>query len=772
VKNKYYLLHSHFDLPARENPWLEADDADPSAAPYPTLRERALQTCHGPNAASPLIAANGRIENFLNNYAHLSFSFNPEILDYMEHHHPAAYERILAADRSGGGALACPYPPLELGRLNTSDQRTAIHWGLLDFQRRFSRKAEGLWLAGCAATDETLALAAEAGVAFVVLEPSRAADTRARIVDADWIEAAPETLDTTRPYLWKSGGHSIAVFFYRADLSPSKLYDSLPFALTSERPLAAVHEQAIDIGQRLANRLIDALTANDAVELSHAAAEGSLFGHHRHGGQRALTYALDRLRQEAPAQRTTYAGFLGLFPPPEEVRLAAPPLVEREDWHRPLREALRSLSEDLSAVYRTGAANLVADIHRARELYGEALFSARWASLRGFLDRACDGHPPPAEGRHLMRLLELERARLRMLSRWTYASKDAGDPNALQALKFAARALDLAELTGEGEEQSLLLALEKIPVQSPSVKDASGLYTRLAAPLQLSPERILAHFAIADHLSTGPIAHAELGRPDTTAFAAEIFPACRRTRRTKRRMHALSIARVKLRRRRTGERWEGFVVVHHDGGTDLTCWLKMGRAADVGERSAPIEEAFLAQPAETFTVWMDEHLGQRYGLDALLPSDRATALARLIPRGETQRRAFMLQWHSTLRRFAADPNAADDVATLLTEATTTLGIPANALPGVARFREAVRKAAHAFAFRPGPDTLDRLTVLIDSSGQSELHLDLWELQESAWQGLRRYPNAAAEDLALARWLAQTLGLSTDSIRPEEPEAAA
>ena len=99
----------------------------------------------------------------------------------MQHKDPEIYAAILEADRlsqqnfSGhGSAIAQVYNHMIMPLANTRDKRTQIIWGIKDFESRFKRKPEGMWLAETAVDLESLDMMAEQGIKFTVLAPHQA----------------------------------------------------------------------------------------------------------------------------------------------------------------------------------------------------------------------------------------------------------------------------------------------------------------------------------------------------------------------------------------------------------------------------------------------------------------------------------------------------------------------------------------------------------------------------------------------------------------------
>ena len=64
---------------------------------------------------------------------------------------------------------------------NPRDKRTQVVWGVRDFQHRFGRDPEGMWLPETAVDVESLELMSEAGIKFTILAPHQAWRMRNRV---------------------------------------------------------------------------------------------------------------------------------------------------------------------------------------------------------------------------------------------------------------------------------------------------------------------------------------------------------------------------------------------------------------------------------------------------------------------------------------------------------------------------------------------------------------------------------------------------------------
>jgi alpha-amylase/alpha-mannosidase (GH57 family) len=171
-------IHGHFYQPPRENPFLEYVELQDSANPYHDWNERVTAECYAPNAASRIMDGEGRIAKIVNNYSKISFNFGPTLLSWLQENAPDVYASVIQADAdsmktfSGHGcALAQAYNHLIMPLANSRDKRTQVIWGLRDFQYRFGRTPEGMWLPETAVDLETLDLLAEYGISFTILAP-------------------------------------------------------------------------------------------------------------------------------------------------------------------------------------------------------------------------------------------------------------------------------------------------------------------------------------------------------------------------------------------------------------------------------------------------------------------------------------------------------------------------------------------------------------------------------------------------------------------------
>jgi alpha-amylase/alpha-mannosidase (GH57 family) len=99
----------------------------------------------------------------------------------MEKNSLDVYEAILQADKESqkkfnghGSAIAQVYNHMIMPLANDRDKRTQVIWGIRDFEKRFGRFPEGMWLGETAVDTPTLEILAEHGIKYTILSPYQA----------------------------------------------------------------------------------------------------------------------------------------------------------------------------------------------------------------------------------------------------------------------------------------------------------------------------------------------------------------------------------------------------------------------------------------------------------------------------------------------------------------------------------------------------------------------------------------------------------------------
>lgn len=502
--DRFVCIHGHFYQPPRENAWLERIERQESAHPFRDWNERIDAECYRPNARARILDAEDRVVTLTNNYARISFNFGPTLLSWMQVRAPRTYAGVLAADKESirrfghGSAMAQAYGHLILPLASPRDRVTQVRWGVRDFESRFGRKPEGMWLPETAACTDSLRALADEGIAFTVLSPRQAKAVRKK--GSEKLEEVNEgTLDTRRPYrVDVGGGKSIAVFFYDGATSQ-----------------AIAFERLLSSGDGFASRLLGAFRGNGP-ELVHVATDGETYGHHHRFGEMALAYALDRIESGTGAKLTNYATYLAAHPPEDEAVI-----VEKsswscahgvgrwssdcgcrmrgdsnQGWRGPLRESLDRLRDQIDELYERAARDVLFDAWAARDAYIDVVLDRSDETVRKFL--AAHAKDPTGEGAHrALELCEMQRQRMLMFTSCGWFFDDVSGIETAQILQYAARAVELASITtGASLEPRLLEQLEPAHALGHPTPNARSVYESAIRPSRVDPERLAGSFAL------------------------------------------------------------------------------------------------------------------------------------------------------------------------------------------------------------------------------------------------------------------------------------
>jgi len=626
-------VHAHFYQPPRENPWLEEVETEPSASPAHDWNERITAECYAPNGAARVVDSNGKIESIRNNYASISFNFGPTILGWMESKAPATYSAILEADAESmqrfeghGSALAQPYNHMIMPLASARDRRTQVSWGIADFRRRFGRAPEGMWLPETAVDLDTLEALAENDIRFTVLAPHQAA--RVRPPGADWQEVGQEGPDTTVSYRQVlPSGREIALFFY--DGATSR---------------AVAFEKLLDEGESFAARLLDlARSQGEAgAGLVHIATDGETYGHHHGHGDMALAVALGRIEQEPGVRLSNYALYLAEHPPEHDVQIQEDTAwscahgVERwrsdcgcstggeDDWNQawraPLRDSLGALSGDLDRLFEDEGGRVLHDPWRARDTYMVAVLGSE-AERQGYLDTWCrsDG----VEDRKLaIHLLEMQRCAMLMFTSCGWFFNDLAGIETRQILRYAARALDLADSVGaEGIRQSFLGALSEARANGPEGRDGRTVFIDETEAARISASDIAADW-VARRLADVPEADYSVWRAAGKWATAAVQDA-----------RAAAVA-VQVTDQRTGDRSAFRCRGLARGATDIRVRFE-AQGLGGGDRSAHREFADLLPDTRAAIEGLDRSAAGRSRESEVIVSSLRSAMEALT--GATER---------------------------------------------------------------------------------------------------------------------------------------
>jgi alpha-amylase/alpha-mannosidase (GH57 family) len=634
--DRYLCIHCHFYQPPRENPWLETIELQESAYPYHDWNERITAECYAPNAASRILTPDNRITCIVNNYSRISFNVGPTLLSWMADRAPDTYQAILDADRESqerfsghGSAIAQVYNHMIMPLANRRDKQTQVVWGIRDFEHRFNRAPEGMWLAETAVDVETLEVLAANGIKFTLLAPSQAKHERS-VSAAKFKNVEGGKIDPTRPYVCKlPSGASISLFFYDGPISRAVAFEGL-----------------LSNGERFANRLMSGFAENRRwPQLMHIATDGETYGHHHHKGDMALSYALHHIESNKLAKLTNYGEYLTINPPTHDVEILENTAWScshgvgrwnsdcgcnsggkpgwNQAWRAPLRKALDHLRDSLIEPYETKASELLRDPWKARDAYVNAVLDRSDATLDTFLATHARRGLSESEIGTALSLLEMQRHAMLMYTSCGWFFDELSGIETVQVIMYAGRALQLAQrLFPDHHEQTFRELLQSAQSNLPEFADGARVFDRFVKPAQVELLAVATHYAVASMFQV-----AENGG---LARAYEIQPI--EELRFESGKARLALGATRVRSRITRRHRDAFFGVLHFGDHNLMAGVRL-YPGETDFRSIVREVRDCFQNAELPAVvrLLDHHFdGANFTLKSLFRDERQKVVSKLL----------------------------------------------------------------------------------------------------------------------------------------------
>ena len=513
-KNEVFLtIHGHFYQPPRENPWLEAIELQDSALPFHDWNERINKECYNPNSVSKIVDSRNRILDVVNNYEHMSFNFGPTLLSWMEHYAPLTYERIIKADiesisqhNGHGNAIAQVYNHIIMPLANEKDKETQIKWGIRDFEYRFGRKPEGMWLAETAVDDDTLRLLVENGIKFTILSPYQALKFK-KEKDKDWTDVSWGNIDPARSYKYNiksAPGKSIDLFFYDGAISRSVAFDEL-----------------LKDGNKFIKRLKEGVSdLRDYPQLVHIATDGESYGHHTKFGDMALAYILKIKAKDEGFTITNYGEYLEKYRSDCEVDIKQASSWScfhgvgrwKEDcgcstgghpgwnqkWRKPLREALDYLRDELVVLFEQEGAKYFDNVWEVRNNYINVILDRNEINVKKFQHDNFKPDLSDEQKVHAMELLEIQRQALLMYTSCGWFFSEISGIETVQIMKYAARAMQLAsKFTAKNLEEKFLNILAEAKSNIPEHGTGKDIFERFVKPSIVTTKQIASLWALS-----------------------------------------------------------------------------------------------------------------------------------------------------------------------------------------------------------------------------------------------------------------------------------
>ena len=512
-KEVFLTVHGHFYQPPRENPWLEAIEQQDSALPFHDWNERINNECYNPNSVSKIVNSKNQILNVVNNYEYISYNFGPTLLSWMEEFAPLAYERVIKADINSrrahnghGNAIAQVYNHMIMPLANERDKQTQVKWGIKDFEYRFGRKPEGIWLAETACDDDTLRVLVENGIKFTILSPYQAQKIR-KEGEKTWQDVSWGNIDPARSYRYyikSAPGKYIDLFFYDGAISRSVAFDEL---LTD--------------GNKFVNRLKDGISEfRNYPQLVNIATDGESYGHHTKFGDMALAYAMKLRVKDAGFIVTNYAEYLEKYKSDWEVEIK--PVSSwscshgvgrwsddcgcstgghpgwNQKWRKPLRQALDYLRDEMTTLYHKQGKKFFKNPQETRDNYISVIMDRSDISVKNFQDEYFLDDLTDELKVKAMELLEIQRQAMLMYTSCGWFFSEISGIETVQIMKYAARVMQLAKSFMKKDlETPFLEILNEAKSNIPEFGTGKDVYEKFVKPSIVTSKQIVSLWAIS-----------------------------------------------------------------------------------------------------------------------------------------------------------------------------------------------------------------------------------------------------------------------------------
>ncbi len=651
TNEKYLTIHGHFYQPPRENPWLEAIELQDSALPFHDWNERINKECYNPNSVSKIVDSRNRILDMVDNYEHISFNFGPTLLSWMEQFAPLTYERIIKADidsihqHSGhGNAIAQVYNHIIMPLANEQDKITQVKWGVRDFEYRFGRKPEGMWLAETAVDDETLRVLEENGIKFTILSPYQALKIR-KEGEKNWTDVSWGNIDPARSYRYyikSAPGKFIDLFFYDGAISQSVAFDEL-----------------LKDGNKFASRLKEGISeCRDYPQLVNIATDGESYGHHTKFGDMALAYVLQIKAKEVGFTITNYGEYLEKCRSDYEVDIKQASSWScfhgvgrwKEDcgcstgghpgwnqkWRKPLREALDYLRDELAKIFEAESAKYFnKDCWEVRNNYIEVILDRDLMNVLKFQNENFLPDLSDEKKVKAMELLEIQRQALLMYTSCGWFFSEISGIETVQIMKYAARAMQLAAgFTKKNLEEKFTEILSMARSNISEYGTGRDIFNNFVKPSIVTSKQVASLWAISSIYED---------------FEDEENVYCYTIKRddynkVRKGNSNLVIGHIEIQSKITLQKSNlMFALMQYSGG-DFHCAIKeYSDDAEYNKMKAELSKIFLLNPLTEIIRALDEYFGKDYfTLKDIFIEERRKILQRLL-KGKLQRFAQIYQ---------------------------------------------------------------------------------------------------------------------------------
>ncbi len=503
---------------------------------------------------------------------------------------------------------------------NEKDKYTQTIWGIRDFHFRFDRQPEGIWLSETAVDGETLKVLVDCGIKYTILSPYQAQRVR-KISDkkketkeeTPWTDVSWGNIDPGKAYRYflKDGtDRYIDLFFYDGSISKSVAFEEL-----------------LKNGDKFMERLKDGISDSRSYdELVNIATDGESYGHHTMLGNMALSYALTKKIKETNFVLTNYSEFLKKNPPQWEAEIKEPsswscshgvgrwiddcgcstgaPWGWNQKWRTPLREALDWLRDELYIIYEKNASKYLKDPWKARNRYINVILDRTEDVIQEFCNHEAGRNLSSVETVEIIKLLEMQRHAMLMYTSCGWFFADITGIETIQILKYAARAMQIAEEFQETSlEPQFLQILSKAESNIKKFGNGKNVYLNFVKPSIVNVKQVVSHWAISSLF-------------ENYEHETEIY--CYKIRsidynKIEKANTKMIIGRIEVISNVTFEKHDMIFTLLHYGGEDFHCVIRgYAGKTEYNNIKETLIERFETLPLTEVIRGVDEFFGKEY----------------------------------------------------------------------------------------------------------------------------------------------------------------
>jgi len=610
-------IHGHFYQPPRENPWLEAIELQDSASPFHDWNERINNECYTPNSVSKIVDNRNQILDMVNNYELISFNFGPTLLSWLEKYSPLTYERIIKADiksreehNGHGNAIAQVYNHIIMPLASERDKQLQVKWGIKDFEYRFGRLPEGMWLAETAVDDDTLRVLVENGIKYTILSPYQALKIREQN-KTEWTDVSWGNIDPARPYRYyiKSNPDKyIDLFFYDGAISKSVAFD-----------------EVLKDGNKFINRLKEGISEfRDYPQIINIATDGESYGHHTKFGDMALAYTLKVRAKDEGFVLTNYAEFLEKYPPKAIVDIK--PVSSwscfhgvgrwcedcgcstgghpgwNQKWRKPLRNALDYLRDVFTPIFNKNAKKYFKNPQDAVENYINVILNRNEQNIRTYQEQYFKENLDEKQKVEAMELLEIQRQALLMYTSCGWFFSEISGIETVQILKYAARVLQLIKkFSNEDIETKFLDILSDAKSNFHEFGTGKDIFERFVKPSVVTTKQIVSLWAISSLY--------ENFKDEETVYCYKIKRIS--YKKVKKGETRFITGKIEVTSKITLEKSDMMFALMQYSGGDFHCAIRE-TSEDFDTIQKELSRTYVLQPPTEIIRMLDKYFGEEY----------------------------------------------------------------------------------------------------------------------------------------------------------------